>query len=110
MLINLQTVAVPVPNPSSAALTNNNNNSTKCQEISRAKRLPPSGCDDAGCFIPANESDLPPIVIAKDESGCDFQYSDVTNNFDLVKRLQTETLKFAVQRNFFVFVKILNCK
>lgn len=83
---------------------------SKNQDNNRAKRLPPSGCDEHGCFIPTTEGSLPPIVIYKDESGCDFDYKDVINNNDLVKRLQNETLKFAVQKNFFVFVKIVNCK
>ncbi|XP_065369430.1 zinc finger FYVE domain-containing protein 9 [Calliphora vicina] len=83
---------------------------SKSQDNSRAKRLPPSGCDDHGCFIPAADGALPPIVTAKDESGCDYDYKDVTNNYDLVKRLQNETLKFAVQKNFFVFAKIVNLK
>lgn len=83
---------------------------SKSQDNSRAKRLPPSGCDEHGCFIPAADDALPPIVAAKDESGCDYDYKDVTNNYDLVKRLQNETLKFAVQKNFFVFAKIVNRK
>ncbi|KNC31156.1 hypothetical protein FF38_13972 [Lucilia cuprina] len=97
----------------STSTTNNNSTSTvvsKSQDNSRAKRLPPSGSDDHGCFIPATQGTLPPIVIAKDESGCDYDYKDVVNNYDLVKRLQNETLKFAVQKNFFVFVKIVNLK
>lgn len=72
--------------------------------------MPPSGCDDNGCFIPEAKDSLPPIVVTKDEAGCDFDYKDVVNNYDLVKRLQNETLKFAVQNNFFVFVKIVHCK
>ncbi|XP_073812365.1 smad anchor for receptor activation [Musca autumnalis] len=84
---------------------------TKASETTnRPKRVPPSGCDDDGCFIPEAKDSLPPIVVTKDETGCDFDYKDVANNYDLVKRLQNETLKFAVQKNFFVFVKIVSLK
>uniref|UniRef100_A0A1A9X3W2 FYVE-type domain-containing protein n=1 Tax=Glossina brevipalpis TaxID=37001 RepID=A0A1A9X3W2_9MUSC len=84
----------------------------KSNDVNRSKsRLPPSGCDEHGCFIPI-ESDhsLPPIILFRDESGCDFDYKDVINNYELLLRLQKETLKFAVQKNFFVYVKIVNLK
>ncbi|XP_061387743.1 zinc finger FYVE domain-containing protein 9 [Musca vetustissima] len=103
------------------ALKSSNQNSANTSPVSggtpkatdtnnRPKRIPPSGCDDDGCFIPEAKDSLPPIVVAKDETGCDFDYKDVVNNYDLVKRLQNETLKFAVQKNFFVFVKIVHLK
>uniref|UniRef100_T1PEC1 FYVE-type domain-containing protein n=1 Tax=Musca domestica TaxID=7370 RepID=T1PEC1_MUSDO len=95
-------------NTSSSSPVNGANKTT--DSTSRPKRVPPSGCDDNGCFIPEAKDSLPPIVVTKDEAGCDFDYKDVVNNYDLVKRLQNETLKFAVQNNFFVFVKIVHLK
>ncbi|KAL9921740.1 smad anchor for receptor activation [Glossina fuscipes fuscipes] len=89
-----------------------NTSSGKSNDANRSKpRLPPSGCDELGCFIPAeNDYSLPPIVLFRDESGCDFDYKDVVNNYELLLRLQKETLKFALQKNFFVYVKIVNLK
>ncbi|XP_036331337.1 zinc finger FYVE domain-containing protein 9 [Rhagoletis pomonella] len=77
----------------------------------RSKRLPPSGSDENGCFIPPGDNNsLPPIYVRKDENSCDFEYKDVLNNQDLVARLQSETIRFALEKNLFVDVKILNLK
>ncbi|XP_013119149.2 zinc finger FYVE domain-containing protein 9 [Stomoxys calcitrans] len=113
--LNTAAQSVTTSSPVASATKQSNNSATasstpKIIETNRSKRLPPSGCDDNGCFIPDTEGSLPPIVITKDETGCDFDYKDVVNNYDLVLRLQKETLKFAVQKNFFVFVKIVNLK
>ncbi|XP_055857671.1 zinc finger FYVE domain-containing protein 9 isoform X2 [Episyrphus balteatus] len=64
--------------------------------------------DGKGCYIPpTGEHTLPPIVISKKSEKL---YQEVTNNADLIKRLQTESLKFVIQTNFFVFVKISHLK
>lgn len=64
--------------------------------------------DGTGCYIPTTgENSLPPIMITKKNEK---QYQEVANNADLIKRLQSESLKFVIQNNFFVFVKISYCK
>ncbi|XP_011198660.2 zinc finger FYVE domain-containing protein 9 [Bactrocera dorsalis] len=79
--------------------------------ISRPKRLPPSGSDENGCFIPPGDNNtLPPVYVRKDESNCDFDFKEVQNNQELVARLRSETLRFALEKNLFVDVKILNLK
>lgn len=97
-------------------------NSAEVDYVNRAKRaasatpsgplasLAAIGCDENGCFIPTEENALPPIVIENDEGGCDFVYKNVSNNNELVQRLKEEPLKFALQKNFYVFVKIVTCK
>lgn len=94
--------------------TKSSNSSSKVGDavaISRPKRLPPSGSDENGCFIPPGDNNtLPPIYVRKDESNCDFDFKEVQNNQELVARLRNETLRFALEKNFFVDVKILNLK
>uniref|UniRef100_A0A1B0FA43 Uncharacterized protein n=1 Tax=Glossina morsitans morsitans TaxID=37546 RepID=A0A1B0FA43_GLOMM len=69
-----------------------NTSSGKSNDANLCKpRLPPSGCDEFGCFIPEeNDHSLPPIILFRNESGY--------------------TLKFTVQTNFPVYVKIVNLK
>uniref|UniRef100_A0A1B0AC63 Uncharacterized protein n=1 Tax=Glossina pallidipes TaxID=7398 RepID=A0A1B0AC63_GLOPL len=68
-----------------------NTSSGKSNNANRSKpRLPPSGCDE-------------------DESGFDFDYKCVVNNYELLLRLQKGTLKFAEQTIFLAYVKIVNC-
>ncbi|XP_053966503.1 zinc finger FYVE domain-containing protein 9 [Anastrepha ludens] len=84
---------------------------TDAAAVLRTKRLPPSGSDENGCFIPQGDNNsLPPICLRKAESNCDFDYKEVLNNQELVARLESETLRFALEKNFFVDVKILNLK
>ncbi|XP_037951624.1 zinc finger FYVE domain-containing protein 9-like [Teleopsis dalmanni] len=76
----------------------------------RPKRQLPLNSED-NCLIPKGDNNLlPPIVISKEESNCNIKHQEVDNNYDLIERLQNETLKFAVQKNFFVYVKIVNLK
>lgn len=63
--------------------------------------------DGKGSYISSGEHTLPPIVITnKSEKS----YQEVTNNADLITRLQSETLKFVLQKNLFVLVKISHLK
>lgn len=52
------------------------------------------------------ESQLPPICVS---TRTEFKFMDVVNNAQLIERLQTETLKFIIQRNFYVLVKVVKC-
>lgn len=53
------------------------------------------------------DSRLPPICAS---TRTEFKYAEVTNNEQLIERLQTQQLKFMIQRNFYVLVKIVKCK
>lgn len=58
-------------------------------------------------YIPKEENSLPPIYM----TNCtEFQFIDAYNDAQLFQQLHSETLKFAVQRNFYVLVKIVKCK
>lgn len=59
-------------------------------------------------YIPPEENGLPPII--QYTSKTDYSFVDVLNNGDLIARLQKEEVKFAIQRNFFVCCKILECE
>lgn len=64
--------------------------------------------DEIGCYIPqTDEYALPPIVVT---NKLEKSFQEVTNDADLIKRLQTESLKFVIQNNFFVYVKISHLK
>lgn len=52
------------------------------------------------------DSQLPPICIS---TRTEFKFMEVINNAQLIERLQTETLKFIIQRNFYVLVKVIKC-
>lgn len=58
-------------------------------------------------YIPTDDDLLPPIYTS---TKTEFKFTDVSNNIELIDRLKNETLKFAIQRNFFVLVKIIKCK
>lgn len=53
------------------------------------------------------DSKLPPICIS---TRTEFKYAEVNNDEKLLERLQTQQLKFMIQRNFYVLVKIVKCK
>lgn len=55
----------------------------------------------------ANDAILPPICIS---TRTEFKYAEVTNNEQLIERLKSQQLKFMIQRNFYVLVKIIKCK
>lgn len=55
-------------------------------------------------YIQEAANELPPIFV-KD---CEFKYVD--NNVSLLQRLRQEELKFAINKNFYVIVKIVTCK
>ncbi|KAH8415974.1 hypothetical protein KR222_005445 [Zaprionus bogoriensis] len=78
-------------------------------EPARARKLPPS--DAQGCFIPYEETALPPICVASREgstNSLDVEYKEVRNDAELLERLQRETLKFIIKNNFYVLVKVVN--
>lgn len=88
--------------------------STSKQKINNFKL--PSIDPKTQSFIPQSSSTngrtkdngkLPPICIS---TRTEFKYVDVTNNKQLIERLQREQLKFMIQRNFYVLVKIVKCK
>lgn len=54
-----------------------------------------------------NDTILPPICIS---NRTEFKYADVINNEQLIERLKSQQLKFMIQRNFYVLVKIIRCK
>lgn len=54
-----------------------------------------------------NDAILPPICIS---TRTEFKYAEVTNNEQLIERLKTQQLKFMIQRNFYILVKIIKCK
>jgi MAD, mothers against decapentaplegic interacting protein len=58
-------------------------------------------------YIPKKDNELPPIYT---QTKTDFKYTDLQNGPELLERLKTETLKFAIQRNFYVYVKIIQCE
>lgn len=90
---------------SESSLINGKNNTSIPKNNSKSVVLMDDGIC---CYIPLNgEHTLPPIIITK-KSEKSFQ--EVKNNADLIKRLQSESLKFVIQNNFFVFVKISHLK
>lgn len=69
-------------------------------------KLPP--VDPANeSFIPSEANALPPIYTA---TRTNFQFIDATNDGQLMATLHNETVTFAVQRNFYVMVRIVKCK
>lgn len=69
-------------------------------------KLPPMDPDNKS-YIPKKENALPPIYT---QTKTEYKFTDVTNDAALITRLHTETLRFAVQRNFYVFLKIVKCE
>jgi MAD (mothers against decapentaplegic) interacting protein len=60
--------------------------------------------EKSNSYIPDAVNELPPILV-KD---CEFKYVD--NNLTLLHRLRQEELKFAINKNFYVIVKIVTCE
>lgn len=54
-----------------------------------------------------NDAILPPICTS---TRTEFKYAEVINNEQLIERLKSQQLKFMIQRNFYVLVKIIKCK
>lgn len=52
-------------------------------------------------FIPETTNELPPVLLKESE------FKFVYNNLELLQRLRQEELKFAINKNFFVTVKIV---
>jgi MAD, mothers against decapentaplegic interacting protein len=52
-------------------------------------------------FIPETANELPPVLLKE----CEFKFID--NNLALLQRLRQEELKFAINKNFYVTVKIV---
>lgn len=55
-------------------------------------------------FIPETANELPPILFK------DSEYKYVDNNLTLLQRLRQEELKFVINKNFFITVKIVTCE
>ncbi|XP_055372116.1 zinc finger FYVE domain-containing protein 9 isoform X2 [Condylostylus longicornis] len=66
-------------------------------------------CDENNSYIPKEVNALPPIY-EKIAKTYEYDYIEVANNNSLIERLQKECVKFAVQRNFYVYVKIVKLK
>lgn len=64
--------------------------------------------DENESYIPKESNSLPPICIISNKT--EFELKEVQNNAQLIERLQNETLKFAIQRNFYVYVRIVKCE
>lgn len=64
----------------------------------------PTYNEKTNSFIPETANELPPVLLKESE----FKFVD--NDLDLLKRLRQEELKFAINKNFFVTVKIVTCK
>lgn len=60
--------------------------------------------EKSNSYLPEAANELPPILV-KD---CEFKYVD--NNLTLLHRLRQEELKFAINKNFYVIVKIVTCE
>lgn len=60
--------------------------------------------DKTNSFIPETSNELPPVLLKESE----FKFVD--NNLSLVQRLRQEEMKFAINKNFFVTVKIVTRK
>lgn len=70
------------------------------------KNLPPMD-DITLSYIPSKDNCLPPTVsFGKPDN----TYTECSNNESVVEMLRNETLVFAIQRNFYVYLKIINCK
>lgn len=79
-------------------------------------KFPPND-EKTNSFIPAApatqkdktvDTALPPICITV--SRTEFKYAEVSNNAQLIERLKNEQLKFIIQRNFYILVKVIQCK
>lgn len=64
--------------------------------------IPPSSASSDGI-----DSSLPPICVS---TRTEFKYTEIQNNEQLIDRLQNQQLKFMIQRNFYVLVKIMKRK
>lgn len=60
--------------------------------------------DKTNSFIPETANELPPVLLKESE----FKYID--NNLALLQRLRQEELKYAINKNFYVTVKIVTRK
>lgn len=64
----------------------------------------PTIIEKTNSFIPETANELPPVLLKESE----FKYVD--NNLALLERLRQEELKFAINKNFYVTVKIVTRK
>ncbi|XP_037925366.1 LOW QUALITY PROTEIN: zinc finger FYVE domain-containing protein 9 [Hermetia illucens] len=73
---------------------------------SRSKR-PATKFQESESYIPETPNGLPPIYT---KNITETELIDVANDAELISRLKSETLQFAIQRNLYVFVKITKLK
>lgn len=79
----------------------------KTRKPSAAKKCVPEVDSDTGSFVPKEENKLPPTVTFYK---ADISYSECGNNSNVVEMLKNEVLTFALQRNLYVQVRIINSK
>lgn len=77
------------------------------QRVFKVSSKLPNVYKQTNSYIPIDDDLLPPIYTS---TKTEFKFTEIANNIDLINRLKNETLKFAIQRNFFVLVKIIKCK
>lgn len=65
--------------------------------------LPPLNAK-TNSFIPETANELPPVLLKERE------FAFVNNDLALLQRLRQEELKFAINKNFYVTVKIVTCE
>lgn len=93
----IRRVQTPPGDQKSSVLTNvslQNNKTPQIDEITK-------------CYIDRKPNTLPPIYVQ--ENLTEYKYVDVANDTALFERLKNSVLKFSIQRNFYVFCKIVKC-
>lgn len=81
-----------------------NTSTSRATSVDKSKFNLPILNEKNNSFIPEPANDLPPILLK------DSEYKYVDNNLTLLTRLRQEELKFAINKNFYVTVKIVTCK
>lgn len=93
----IRRVQTPPGDQKSSVLTNvslQNNKTPQIDEITK-------------CYIDRKPNTLPPIYVQ--ENITEYKYVDVANDTALFEKLKNSVLKFSIQRNFYVFCKIVKC-
>lgn len=100
----------PTPHDAKALKKQKNNNAKlpaiDPKTISYIPTASPTHSKISDTATSIQDSLLPPICVS---TRTEFKFIEVANNAELIERLQTETLKFIIQRNFYVLVKVVQC-